>query len=135
MASENEFLDCADITSHNGKRIRSYTAAFKLTVIKDAEPQENRAAARKFDVHERSVREWRGNKESIVTVSAIPSGTKRKRIHGGGRKPQFQDVDNLVLDWITSRRERGLRVSRKLIMKKALVVFDELKLARKDDAS
>ena len=135
MASENELLDCADITSHKGERIRSYTVAFKLTVIKNAEVQGNRAAARKFDVDERHVREWRGNKESIVTVSATPSGTKRKRIDGGGRKPLFQDIDDLVLDWITSRRERGLRVSRKLITKKVQVVFDELKLTRKDDTS
>ena len=54
---------------------------------------------------------------------------------GGGRKLQFQDVNDLVLDWITSRRERGLRVSRKVLIKKAQVVFDELKFARKDDAS
>lgn len=135
MSTENESLDCADITSHKGKHIHSYTAVFKLTVIKDAEVQGNRAAARKFDVDERRVREWRGNKESLVALSAIPSGTKRKHVDGGGRKPLFKDVDDLVFDWVTSRRERGLRVSRKLIMKKAQVVFDELKLARRDSTS
>ena len=38
----------------------------------------------------------------------------------------------MVLDWISSQREKGLRVSRKLIMKKAQVVYNELKTAQAD---
>jgi hypothetical protein len=115
--------DPENASSHKGKRIRSFSVSFKLTVIAEAEASSNRSAAKKFDVDERRIREWRTNKASLVSLNGSSAGKKRKRVDGGGRKPQFQAVDDVVLDWISIRRERGLRVSRKLIMKKAQVVY------------
>ena len=99
----------------------AYLLSFKLRVI-EAEVCGNRSAARKYDVDERRIGERRAKKASISTHNVTPAGKKRKRVDGGGRKPQFQAVDYVVLDWISSQREKGLRVSRKLIMKKAQVV-------------
>ena len=125
--------DPDNVSSHKGKRVRSFTITFKLRVIAEAEVSGNRSAARKFDVDERRIREWRAKKASLLTLNASTAGKKRKRGEGGGRKPQFQAVDDVVLDWITSRRERGLRVSRKLIMKRAQVVYADMKTARTDN--
>ena len=111
-------------SSHKGKKVRS----FKLRAIAHAEVHGNRSAARKYNVDERRVREWRAKKESISSLNLTDGEKKRKRVNDGGRKPQFQAVDEIVLDWISNRRERGLRVSRKLIMKKAQVVYNEMKL-------
>ena len=116
-------------SSHKGKKVRPFTVPFKLRAKAHAEVYGNRSAARKYDVDERGVLEWRAKKESISSLNLTDRGKKqRKRVDGGGRKPQFQAPDEIVLDWISNGRERGLRVSRKLIMKKAQVVYDEMKL-------
>ena len=114
--------DPENASSHKGKRIRSFTVSFKLTVIAEAEASSNRSAAKK----------WRTNKASLISLNGSSAGKKRKRVDGGGRKPQFQAVDDVVLDWISIRQERGLQVSRKLIMKKAQVVYNELKTTQAD---
>ena len=45
----------------------------------------------------------------------------RVRLSGGDRKPLSAKLEELLLEWIENRRARGLRVSCKLIMKKAEV--------------
>ena len=57
----------------SGKK-RSFDAAFKLSVIEDVESTTNRAAARKFKVDERRIREWRQKKSD----PAPPSTSSRK---------------------------------------------------------
>ena len=52
-------------SSHKGKKVRS----FKLRAIAHAEVHDNRSAARKYDVDERRVREWRAKKESISSLN------------------------------------------------------------------
>ena len=113
----------------------AHLLSFELRVVAEAEVCGNRSAARKYDVDELRIREWRAKKASISTLNVTPAGKKHERVDGGVRKLQFQAVDDVVLGWISSRRERGLRVSRKLIMKKAQVVYDEMKVARTDDIS
>ena len=62
----------------SGKK-RSFDAAFKLSVIEDAESTTNRAAARKFKVDEHRIREWR-QKKSDPSLLAPPSSKRRPRI-------------------------------------------------------
>ena len=59
----------------SGKKF-SFDAAFKLSVIEDAESTTNRAAAR---VDERRIREWR-QKRSDLSLLAPPSSKRRPRI-------------------------------------------------------
>ena len=53
-------------------------------------------------------------------------GSQRKRIEGAGRKPFSEELDEAVLEWIHERRGKCLSVSRKLIMKKAVLINDEM---------
>jgi transposase-like protein len=46
-------------------RRKSYTAMFKLEVVNFVKEKGNREAARKFNVGETSVREWRKEKRSL----------------------------------------------------------------------
>ena len=94
--------DPDNVSSHKGKRVRSFTITFKLRVIAEAEVSGNRSAARKFDVDESHIQEWRAKKASFLMLNASTAGKKRKHGEGGGRRPQFQVVDDVVLDWITS---------------------------------
>ena len=45
--------DPENASSHKGKRIRSFSVSFKLTVIAEVEASSNRSTAKKFDVDER----------------------------------------------------------------------------------
>ena len=94
--------DPENASSHKGKRVRSFSVSFKLTVIAEAEVSGNRSTAKEFDVDERRIREWRVNKSSLIALHGSSAGKKRKRVDGGGRKPQFQPADDVVLDWISS---------------------------------
>ena len=87
-------------SSHKGKKVRSFTVSFKLRAIVHAEVHGNRSVARKYDVDERRVRGWRAEKESISSLNLTDGGKKHKRVDGGGRKPQLQAADEIVLDWI-----------------------------------
>ena len=48
------------------------------------------------------------------------------RIEGAGKKPFNEKLDESILEWIHERHSKGFRVSRKLIMKKAIVMFDDM---------
>ena len=59
------------------------------------------------------------SKKSIIEASLKKIGQSRKTLEGAGRKPLSETLDNMVLlEWICERREKNLRVSPILIMKK-----------------
>ena len=62
------------LSSHKGKKVRSFTVSFKLRAIAHAEVHDNRSAAGKYDVDERRVREWRAKKEPISSVNITDGG-------------------------------------------------------------
>ena len=47
-------------------------------------------------------------------------------IEGSRRKPFDEQLIESILQQIHKRRSRGFRVSRKLIMKKAMVMYDDM---------
>ena len=63
-------------------RKRSYEISFKLKIVDYAKSDSNRATARKFEVDERRVREWRSLKANLEEHSS----KKQKRLPGGGSK-------------------------------------------------
>ena len=48
------------------------------------------------------------------------------RIEGAGIKHFNEKLCHSVLEWMHKRRSKGLRVSRKLIMKKAGLMYDDM---------
>ncbi|PFX24015.1 Proto-oncogene tyrosine-protein kinase receptor Ret [Stylophora pistillata] len=94
----------------------------------------NRPASKRFSIDEKRVREWRAKKSNIEDLLGSTKGKQRSRLSGGGRKPLSAKVEELLLEWIENRRARGLRVSCKLIMKKAEVTYmTENNLVDNDD--
>ena len=114
--------------SHKSGKMKSYTLKFKLDAISYAEIHGNDAAEKKYKVDGKRIREWRQKKASIQqTVNTKKAkGSQRKRIEGAGRKPFSEKMDEVVLEWIHERRSKCLPVSRKLIMKKAVLINDEM---------
>ena len=78
-----------------------------------------------FKVDRKRVREWKQNKIQLTDRAASTKGSTWKRLEGGGRKAFNIILEENLLEWIYDRRSKGLRVSRKLIMKKAKIMYDE----------
>ena len=115
-----------DIISHKGKRKQNYSLGFKKEVLAFAEVHGNRPASRRFQIDEKRVREWGANKIGIQTILETKKGKARSRLNGAGRKPLNVEMEEVVMEWIDNRRTRGLRVSCKLIMKKAEMVYQDI---------
>ena len=58
--------------------------------------------------------------------SVPKKGKERSRLSGGGTKPLSAELEEVLLEWIESRRAGGLRVSSKLTMKKAEIIYRDL---------
>ena len=107
-----------DISSHKGKKIRSYTIGFTLVVVEYAKMNTNQGAATKFNVDHTSVCEWRRKETDLKDM--LPScGTKERKLDGGGRKPLSDSMEECLLEWILHHCPQRLQVSQKLIMKKS----------------
>ena len=115
-----------DAISHKGKKIKKYSLSFKKEVIAYAEIRGNRPTSKQFSVDERRIREWRANKSNIEGLLGAAKGKQWSRLSGGDRKPLSVKLEEVVLEWIESRRARGLRVSCKLIMKKAEITYRDM---------
>ena len=74
------------------KKKRSFDATFKLKVIEYAEKNSNRAAARKYDVDDKRVREWRKQKNSLMELPG-----KKRRLEGAGRKAAYPEMEEELL--------------------------------------
>ena len=86
--------------------------------------ESNRAAAKKYKVEVKRIREWRQNKQSINELKEKHKGQGRERLEGGGRKVINDNLDEIILEWIHGQRANGLRVSHKLIMVKAKHLYE-----------
>lgn len=108
-----------DKISHKGQKRHKYSPEVKKRAIAYAEIHGNRSASRHFQVDERIIREWRGKKIQNEGVLATRGnkGKQRSRLCGAGRKPLGTKLEEV---------SRGVRVSSKLIMKKAQVTFNDM---------
>ena len=100
------------------RKLASYDAKFKLSVIAFAENLSNRKASKKFGVGERVFHGWRKRKEKLAQVPA-----KTQQLRGGGRKAHAPDMEEELTDWIVSQRSCHLRVTRSNIQRKALHLY------------
>ena len=75
--------DGAANPSHKGRKIQSYSVAFKLKVIELPKRENNSHAARVFGVDRKWVIEWRKAENEL---SSVDKQGQRKRLPGGGRK-------------------------------------------------
>lgn len=108
-------------SSHKGQRIRSYEVGFKLKVANYAKVHGNSKAANTFLVDRKRVREWRKNEDSLKNLTDDKSmSLKRKRRPGAGRKINFPQIESELLNWLKSRREKGVRVTEKALKQEAI---------------
>ena len=67
---------------HKRQRVHNYPLKFKTAVIKCAEIHGNRVAERKFVGDRKRIREWRANKEEIISTARKEKVAPRRRVNG-----------------------------------------------------
>ena len=105
-----------------------------MEVIKYAEDYNNTAAASRFKVDRRSVADWRKKKSQLFELSLKTKGNARKRLLGAGRKLEHEDLEDELFEWIMNMRARRLRVSQRLIQRKAKFMWYEQETEGNEEA-
>ena len=98
----------------------SYTADFKLKVIKVAEETSNLEAGRKFGVEESNVRRWR--KDTSLDIAP-----KAKCANRGPKHGQFPEMEKEIFEWFQAQRQNGYGVSRPGVCLQALKIAQSKK--------
>ena len=99
---------------------KSFSAKFKTEVLKYITDKgcSNSAAARHFGIDEKNIRRWKTQSGSLHVV--IKNGfSKAKHLPGSGRRPLSDDLEEMVYQWIVSKRLQKQRVTRKGIQQKS----------------
>ena len=87
-----------DLSSHKGKKLKSYNIQFKFDAIKFTEANSNHRASRKFGVAVKRMSEWRGNKDQLEKLRECSNGAKRFRLDGTGEKPLAPEMEDVLLE-------------------------------------
>ena len=102
---------------------KSYTVTFKLEAVAFAAANSKEAAARKYNVAPKWIREWVKQKDQLKDLLEKPGGGKRKKLEGAGRKPMSEDLEDNLFDWILDMRDKRARVSRNMVKNKAKEMY------------
>ena len=102
-------------------RRSSYSMAFKIKVIAEAEAVENNSEiAREYGLSESMVRPWRRNQATILSGELKMSA---KRATMGRFTPKYRELDQQVMEWFSQQREQGWYL---LCLSERVRVFVEL---------
>ena len=117
-------LSPVDDNESKRRKLHSYTLEFKLSAIGEVKKGKSKeAAARKFGVAPKRIREWCKQEDKLKAMVSHSSQSQRKRLDGGGRRPLLDTLEERVYEWIESMRSRRLRVTRKMVKREALKIF------------
>ena len=97
---------------------KSYTADFKIATINYAEIHGNRSPGREFSVDEKSVREWRKEKNALEKMN--PKKRARR-----GLKAKWPNLEMDLKEWIMAQRDNDRPVSTVAIKLKAKMIARE----------
>ena len=113
--------------SGKGRKRNSYDLKTKLEAVRYSESNGKRAAARKFGVEVKRIREWCSKKAELTYKASTGDGQIRKRLDGGGRKPLSENLEDVILEWFYEMKEKGNRISLKAIGTQAELVWKSFK--------
>ena len=96
----------------NMQKRMKYEAKFKIKVVEFAQSTNNSAAARKYGVNEKLVRDWRKNSDKI---KALP----RTKCADRSGKCQWPELEENIAKWVEENRSSGYVVTRTQIIMEA----------------
>src|SRR5688572_14551253 len=85
--------------------------------------QSKRAAAKKFDIELKQIRDWEGKRKQLMS-----SASNIKKLHLG-KSSSLPELENLLFQWVQDLRQESKAVTRNIVTKKAkkLAETDEIK--------
>lgn len=98
---------------------RSYTADFKLKVLKYAETHGTKAAAAEYECLERSIRQWKNLKPKL-------EGCKRTRRAFRGPGAKWKELESRLKIWVVEKRSKNRQVSTIMIRRQAKLLAQEM---------
>ena len=118
---------------HNDQKRKSYSLKFKHDVISEYQPglkgKGFAAIAKKYgDLSTGTIRGWYKKRDEIEQALKNREVQTRasRRLSGGDRRVQYQDVEDVVKEWVMDHNAKGLRVKDQYICAKARRVYKEL---------
>lgn len=85
-----------------------------------------------LQVDTKRIREWRKKKQEFEKVMNTKD-ERRKRMEGGGKSMTSEEMERNLVQWIFTMRGRNLRVSRKMILRKASEIFPDCEDATRSE--
>jgi hypothetical protein len=107
-------------------KYNSYTAEFKVKVMKFAEQNGNRAAERKFSVNEAHIRYWRKQKEALCKAKCCV------RAFRGPKTGKFPTLEEKLLKYFQETRSNGNAVSHKMLQFRARDIAQSLNISENE---
>lgn len=105
-----------------GQKRKSYSAAYKLQVVKYAAENGNRPAERKFGVNEKLVRDWRKAKDALKAM-------KKTKKANRGLKPRWPQLEEQVHKWVLEQRSAGRGLTKEQLRLHAKVVATAMNIS------
>ena len=79
--------------------------------------------AKYFGIDEKNIRRWKPQSDPLHKV--VKDGfSKAKHLPGSGRRPLSEDLEELVYQWVITKRLQKQRVTRKGIQQKAIELYE-----------
>uniref|UniRef100_A0A915CQR0 Myosin motor domain-containing protein n=1 Tax=Ditylenchus dipsaci TaxID=166011 RepID=A0A915CQR0_9BILA len=109
----------------NAKKLKFYTIEKKLEVVAYAKKAKSiNSASKRYNVDRKCVRKWMEQEEQLSKFKESTSKSSQKRkLPGAGRHLKFAELDEELSKWVRDRREKSLKVSRRIIQQKAMQMF------------
>ncbi|KAL3096204.1 hypothetical protein niasHT_026144 [Heterodera trifolii] len=105
------------------KRHRNNDTVKKLEAVEWAQKNSIHAAAKKFKVDRKVIKDWMAHEDKLRKQIMTPNGGKRMRLDGAGHPIQRPDIDIALAEWITEKRTNKQPVSRNIIRRMAATLF------------
>ena len=112
--------------------MKSYTIEEKLKAVELAKRTSKANASKALKINRRRIQEWCGQE---LKLRRVLKPKKAKRLSGGGRNLNCEQVEMGVKEWIEEQRSKNIRVTRKAIQEKARQLFQEAPQAIKNNPS
>ena len=109
-------------SQHKSKRTHK-TIEEKIKIVKYAEQNSLHKAAGKYDVDRKNIREWKNQFQDLI----VQSNKSTKMIMHSGKKPETDDIDDEIVEWILMNRKLGITVTSWEVIVKAFTIEEELK--------
>ena len=115
-------------TQDTEKFKRGFSLDFKIKAIETAKLCGNRQVARDHGFDESLVRKWRRNEDQIRKLQKSVKNNVKKgktirkqrfRLEGAGAKLKYEQIEDILYDWIIEKRAKQFRVTEKAIIKEA----------------